>query len=1230
MDPRRVLLTGKLLPRTERPPVVADGSSVRFSTPLRRRRPRERKRRRIRRASTVQGLMPPRAKLKAPSAAAPASGATLEHLPEILRALLSAENESRGVAEATLKALVREARGQCIAALLRHARGDADASVRQLAAVVLKRKVLAHWSTLSPQHQEDFKNALLEGVVREHIPAVRRAIADVVSKVAKATVPMGAWSALPEFLAQCAQSPEEGHREVAFVLFASLTETIVGTMTRHYATLGNLFQSGLADASLRVRVAALRAALALVANAPEKGSKDETEILRGLVLPVLAVARNAIAAGDERDAALAFEVLDELAEAQPRALAGRIEDVVAFCVEVAGTRGLDAVTRRRALDVVSFLARHKTKALCRAKVVPPLLRALCPLCGEPKESELAGEADVDDEDEQHVQTVAARLVDLLALNAPAKHVLPEVLAFASHAVSDANGDPRLRHAGVAVLGIVAEGCADGLERAMPQIVSPVVAALADASRDVRGAAAFALGQFAECVADATDFHEAVLPATFAALARETDARCLERVVYVLDAWLERLEENDVAPYVKPTLDVAYAAIDGAWAPKAREAVLGAVASAAAAAGTAMHAHLPSLLPRLEACLTASGDDDLRARARALEVLGMLISASGGAEAMAPHVPAAMAAAAAGFDPALDYSELREYGHGLFAETAEALEEGFAPYLEPCLEHARATLELDDGVVYDSEEERDEARRGGDPAADSDSDSDESALGAGINYSVFSGVVEEKAAACRAVASYAHFCSGAFAPFVPAFTPTLSAMADHMHDVVRAQAHAALARLAQCALRASPLPGSARPSPPDTSPAFDVVDASLNATHRALSEDDDRDAVCAAMEAAAEVIKSVARRDGVDIDAAGAAGAGAAGPGAARLHAGKHVEGLAALCLRVLEGRAVCQENVDDDLDFQSGEASRETPDDEDEDEEAELGVVVLEGCAELLPALVTVAGANAAAAFEPHFTALARRVGPSRPEGQRSVAYATLVEMVKALGASPAVARVAPAALAGCVAEIGGADAAGLRRNCAYCAGVLAELGGAAVAGQREALVAALCGLLAREGADGRWVEKDAGTRDNAAGAAARVLFAADGAVARDPRLGPPLMDALLAGVPLVEDFEECAAAYELGLAGLAHLAAEVPAARERIGDVVAAAARVVAAAARADAAGSRARKDEKVAKDSKTGPTREMLSAVAASVAKLHALDATAVDAAVAGLPEDQRTALASLAAGF
>ena len=43
---------------------------------------------------------------------------------------------------------------------------------------------------------------------------------------------MGQWNQLPEFLAQCTQSPEEAHRDVAFVLFASLTETIISAITR--------------------------------------------------------------------------------------------------------------------------------------------------------------------------------------------------------------------------------------------------------------------------------------------------------------------------------------------------------------------------------------------------------------------------------------------------------------------------------------------------------------------------------------------------------------------------------------------------------------------------------------------------------------------------------------------------------------------------------------------------------------------------------------------------------------------------------------------------------------------------------------------------------------------------------------------------------------------------------------------------------------------------------------
>ena len=1159
--------------------------------------------------------MPPKAKLKAPGApkASAAAGATLKHLPELLRALLSNENESRNTAEATLKQLGKDHKGSYIAALLQHARADADASVRQLAAVVLKRRVLTHWSALPPDHQSEFKNVLLEGIVTEPVPVVRRSIADVVSKVAKATVPLGAWNELPEFLAQCSASPEEGHRVLSFVLFASLTETIVGTMTKHYATLGNLFTSGLGDSSLQVRVAALNAVLALAVNASGE-SKDETAILNSLVVPVLAVAKNALELGEEKDGALAFEVFDELVEQQPKALTGHIELVVAFCLEVASSQDLDASTRRRALDVLSFLARHKPKALTKAKIIPSLIKAMCPLCGEPKESELYGEDESDTsnndtsttEEELHVQTVAARLVDLLSLNAPSKYVLPEVLAFASSALGDQT-DSKKRHAGVAVLGIVAEGCAEGLEVLLPVITPAIINALLDESTNVRSAAAFALGQLAEWVNGSIDLHNQVLPHVFAALQNERNPKCLERLMYVLDSWLERLEEDDIAPYVQPTLQIAYAAIDGeGTGHRTKEASLGAVASAAAAFGKGMLPHLPSLLPRLEKCLFSVEDTDLKSRARALEVLGMLISGNGGSQTMSEHIPAAMTAAAAGFD--LEFTELREYGHGLFAETAEALGEGFAQYLPMCIAKATESIEQDDGVAYDSEDDD-----GDDGSRDSEDDD-----ARGINYSVFSGVVEEKAAACRAVASYAHSCQASFLPHVQYFTETMSNMTDHMHDVVRAQAHAALARVAQCALNASPSVGT--PGVPDPSPVFTVVDASLNATFRALTEDDDRDAVSAAMEAAAEVIKSVCERDGLNFSITGVSKTAANAPGVLRLHQQQHVAHLSEMCLAILEGSAVCQEDVHDDVDF-----GVEANDEDEESLEAELGVVVLEGCAELLPKLVAVAGANVgdSRTFDKHFKALSKRLHVTTPENQRSVSYATLVEMVKAAGVSSVISAMAPGALSGCVLELKNAQTTGLKRNCAYCAGVLFELYASVIdVGLKEQLIQALCELLSVD-SQGKQSEKDPGVRDNAAGAVARVLCAPTGAVARDPRLAPLLLDSLLQSMPLTEDFEECAAVYGGAAEILQSLASEVPEVTGRIGAFVHAFARV--AAVEASKASSSVASSKQI---ELTSPTRATLLQIAAALQHVQGSHPGAVEAAMGAMPEDQKRAILKLVA--
>ena len=989
-------------------------------------------------------------------------------LREALVDALSRSEDARMRGERELTALARSPRGP--AALLRvvcDARADADA--RTLAGVTFKRRcgARAYASGVSAVERRETRNALLDAAMRAETRATRNATLDVVAKIARWCVPTNEWPELLEFMGQCASSPETAHRALAFRLFESLTETIASALGHHFNVLAGLFASALADASDEVRTSALRAVGALVANS--SGEPEQVNAIKALVPHVLEAAKTAVRDGDEDSASIVFEVLDELTESRTNALTGHVTAIVSFCIQVAtAEQELGTHTRRRALDVLAFLARHKPKALTKSKLIEPMLGALCPLVGEPKEAELAGEDDLGEEEEQEmqIQTCACQLIDVLALKVPAKYVLPSVLGFAARHINDESNE-RLRHASVAVLGVITEGCSEGVRAHAGTIVPSVVARLSDSSSSVRGAAAFTLGQFAEHLGltmEDPDIHKQVLPTLFNVLPGEQVKSVQERMMYAMDSWLEEVQD-EVGAYVKPLLDIVFLAIDNSAKAHVREMLLSALASATASSGDKVHPYLAELLPRLDACLKLTADEDLNVRARALEVLGMLISADGGKEAMGPHIASVMQAGLSGFE--LDFAELREYAHGLFGEVAEALKEDFEPYLAVCVGKAFESLEMDDGIMFDSEDEADR----GELDSDDDGDDDEGMARKPSGYSIRSGVMEEKASACKALNCYASHCPRAFAPYIPKAADLLNDVTDYMHEMVRVQSHLALAQTAIAALALNPA-GSK-----------DLVDRSLSATIRCVLEDEDRDAVASSVEAAALLIKMLKEHRSLDVS--------------------QHVIDLTAASLEILEGRAFCQN--DDAYDSEEGDDDV----DEDEDEDAESGLVVIEAIAELLPALAEYMGAAFATHFVPHFNALMKRTGENNTETERSLCYATLVEVVRAIGA-PA-AGCAGIALPRCLRDVKSAEV-GLRRNSIYCTGVLLQFGGEHGAPFHVAAAQALAPATREDG------EPDGGVRDNAVGALVRLLQVVDGP-AREH--AGELLDVVLSALPLRHDLEE-------------------------------------------------------------------------------------------------------------
>uniref|UniRef100_A0A453IG63 Importin N-terminal domain-containing protein n=1 Tax=Aegilops tauschii subsp. strangulata TaxID=200361 RepID=A0A453IG63_AEGTS len=180
-----------------------------------------------------------------------------QSLELLLIQFLMPDNDARRQAEEQIRRLARDP--QVVPALVHHLRTAKTPNVRQLAAVLLRKKITSHWPKLPPHAKASLKQALIDSITLDNSHLVRRASANVVSIIAKYAVPAGEWQELLPFLFQCSQSPQEEHREVALILFSSLTETIGTTFQSHLNDLQPILLKCLQDeTSSRVRIAALK------------------------------------------------------------------------------------------------------------------------------------------------------------------------------------------------------------------------------------------------------------------------------------------------------------------------------------------------------------------------------------------------------------------------------------------------------------------------------------------------------------------------------------------------------------------------------------------------------------------------------------------------------------------------------------------------------------------------------------------------------------------------------------------------------------------------------------------------------------------------------------------------------------------------------------------------------------------------------------------------------------
>ncbi|OEL17886.1 Importin subunit beta-4, partial [Dichanthelium oligosanthes] len=552
----------------------------------------------------------------------------------------------------------------------------------------------------------------------------------------------------------------------------------------------------------------------------------------------------------------------------------------------------------------------------------------------------------------------------------------------------------------------------------------VLEALKDQEQMVRGAASFALGQFAEHLQPEILSHYAsVLPCILNALEDPSD-EVKEKSYYALAAFCEDMGE-DILPYLDPLICRLVMSLQNS--PRnLQETCMSAIGSVAAAAEQAFTPYAEKVLEMMKGFMVLTSDEDLCARARATEVVGIVAMAVGRARVEA-ILPAFIEAAISGFG--LDYSELREYTHGFFSNVAEILGDSFTQYLPHVLPLVFSSCNLDDGSAVDIDD-ADSVENGFGGVSSDDDDNDEPRIrNISVRTGVSGGVTEDFNQTQwvfprRSEAPGSHFFE------------TLS-------DSTKINVGCLICNFTVLSLLADILT-AARAIPPTHADVLekqkDILDTVLNIYIKTMTEDDDKEVVAQACMNVADIVKDC--------------GLAAIEP---------YILRLAEATLVLLRQESSCQQV----------ESDGEDDGDIDHDE------VLMDAVSDLLPAFAKVMGSYFDPIFAKLFDPLMKFAKSPHPPQDKTMVVATLAEVAQEMGApiSAYVDKIMPLVLK----ELASSDATN-RRNAAFCVGEICKNGGAAALKYYGDILRSLHNLFSNS-------ESDDAVRDNAAGAIARMIM---------------------------------------------------------------------------------------------------------------------------------------------
>ncbi|KAE9406240.1 ARM repeat-containing protein [Gymnopus androsaceus JB14] len=823
----------------------------------------------------------------------------------------------------------------CISALASIITSSPDQAIRQLAAVEMRKRVAFNsgnmWTMLSQDEREQIKGKFPELILAESSSPVRHSAARVVAAIAAIEIPMGTWNQLLPFLQQTCISPNVAHREVGMFMLYTALENIVEGFQDHLSSLFQLFSQTLADPdSIEVRITTVRA-MGVIAQFIDSEEKTYLNQFQTLLPAMIQVIGQCVETGNEAGARNLFDVLETLLILEVPLLSKVIPDLVEFLLRCGGNRAYENDLRILALNALNWTVQYKKSKLQSFGLAPSILELLMPVTTE---------EEPEDVDEDAPSRSALRIIDGLSTNLPPMQVFPALRNLIVQYFSSTN--PAQRRGAMLALGIAVEGCSEFMTPLMGEVWPIIEAGLRDMDASVRKATCVAVSCFCEWLEDDCIAKHAILVPEIMNLIN--DPATQRSACTALDALLEILHDS---------------------------VVTGAIGSAAHASKEKFIPYFEPTMQRLQHFLVLTGEgEETELRGITMDAVGTFAEAVG-KEQFRPYFPTMMKQAFQGIE--MGSARLRECSFLFFGVMARVFGDEFAGFLPQVVPPLILSCTQDEGVEDVSTSDPTSAFNSGLSASNAITVTDELDINGNPTaeveeldldklLDVNSAIAVEKEIAADTIGTLFNATQAHFLPYVEQCTLELVKLLGHYYEGIRKSALDSLLEIVRTFYDLSDhqdWEAGATVTAPLAPTVKELIGHVLPALMEMYETEDNKSVVSALCVGLAETINKI-------------------GPAFVE----GQLEEICTIAIQILEQKAFCQQDPDQDEEEEAPEA------------QAEYDSVLISSAGDLVASLANALGPDFAPAFNRFFPLIAKYYKKSRSLSDRSSAIGCLAEII--------------------------------------------------------------------------------------------------------------------------------------------------------------------------------------------------------------------------------------------